>query len=85
MKTIRRRQRLAVLALLCAPLLSGCQWFGGGKAELASSGITRDLAEDGMSDRRDLSDGHALDGSTHFREGATQAGLARLIPFESYA
>jgi hypothetical protein len=46
MKTIRRRQRLVVLALLCVPILSGCQWFGGGKAELASSGITRDVAED---------------------------------------
>ena len=39
-----RGYRLAALALLCAPVLSGCTWFGGGKEDLASSGFVRDVA-----------------------------------------
>ena len=47
MRTVgHRRHTWVVLALVCAPALSGCTWFGGGRAELASSGIVRDVATD---------------------------------------
>jgi tetratricopeptide (TPR) repeat protein len=47
MRTVgHRRHTWVVLALVCAPALSGCTWFGGSKAELASSGIVRDVATD---------------------------------------
>ena len=47
MRTVEhRRHTWVVLALVCAPALSGCTWFGGGRAELASSGIVRDVATD---------------------------------------
>lgn len=39
------RLGLVVLSLVCAPVLSGCQWFGNGKTNLASSGLTREIAE----------------------------------------
>ena len=73
-----RRHTWVVLALLCAPVLSGCTWFGGGGAELASSGIVRDVATD-FGDEQ-LAAGKAALAAGRTSEAIDAFMIARLYP-----
>jgi len=67
-----------VLALVCAPALSGCTWLGGGKAELASSGIVRDVAGDYGEEQ--LAAGKVALASGRTSEAIDAFMIARLYP-----
>lgn len=69
---------LVVLSLVCTPALSGCQWFGGGKADLASSGLTRDIAETFGEDQ--LAAGKAALAERRTSEAIDSFMVARLYP-----
>ena len=69
---------LVVLSLVCTPALSGCQWFGGGKADLASSGLTREIAETFGEDQ--LAAGKAALAERRTSEAIDFFMVARLYP-----
>jgi tetratricopeptide (TPR) repeat protein len=73
-----RRHTWVVLALLCTPALSGCTWFGGGNAGLASSRIVRDVATDFGAEQ--LAAGRAALAAGRTSEAIDAFMIARLYP-----
>ena len=76
-KTFADLTRVA-LFLACAGLLSGCQWFGGGRASLRSSEMARHIPEDFGSDQ--LAAGRAALSQGRVSEAIDSFMVARLYP-----